>query len=80
MIKYISKGTWFDEGEECRVIHLYDGFGLFEGYRTCQNPKSESRELGEKYLDQELCSLDEFEIVEDKEEADRSEMRYGETK
>ena len=61
---YISKGTWFDKGELCVPIWVQDDFGQFKGYRTCINPESEARPLGEKYLDEEICNLDEFEVIE----------------
>ena len=64
-MKYISRGTWFDEGEECTPIWIDEGIGLFKGYRTCQNPDAEAHPLGERYFDEEMCSLDEFDEVEE---------------
>jgi hypothetical protein len=64
-MKYIAKpDTWFDGGSEAILIDDYGHelpFGLFEGWRTCDNPLSENRKLGEKYRDQEDCGFDEFE-------------------
>lgn len=68
MKKYIAKpNTWFDEGSEAILIDDYAGllpFGLFEGWRVCQNPLSENRKLHEIRRDQEDCNWDEFEIIE----------------
>jgi len=67
MIRYISDGTWFDKGVECVLLTDCSSesikMGIFLGTRTCQNPESENRPLGEQYLDEELCGYDEFEIV-----------------
>lgn len=66
-MKYISNGTWFDKDTEAELKYWCDKehtIGLFKGYRTCQNPKSEAYPLGETYLDEELCSIDEFEVKE----------------
>ena len=63
--KFIAKpNTWFDEGTEVILTTQIneDGLGIFRGIRTCKNPKSENRKLGEKYVDEELCSFDEFEL------------------
>lgn len=69
MTKYISDGTWFDKGTECE---LEDDFrpawnaGIFRGMRTCENSAAEAgKPVGTKYEDGELCSFDEFEVVED---------------
>lgn len=55
-MKYISKGEWFDEGTEVKLIDDYrpEGWdsGLFEGFRN-------------GVLDQEVCTFDEFEERED---------------
>jgi hypothetical protein len=70
-MRYISKGDWFKEGTEARLIDDYrpDGLdtGLFEGIRVCVNPNSEgkSKSVGEEYLDQEICFFDEFEVVDE---------------
>lgn len=57
MKKYISDGTWFDKGTEAKIIgepygdeHMVSG--LFEGIRNGD-------------IDQEVCLLEEFEIIED---------------
>jgi len=63
--KFISDGTWFDEGTEAECLSYWDTgtfdyVGIFKGIRTCKNPKSENKKLGEKYIDEELCTFDEF--------------------
>jgi hypothetical protein len=71
-MKYIAKiNTWFDRGTEVKLISDYRSKGfenfpisLFEGWRTCENPESEGRKLGERYMDQEDCGFDEFDIME----------------
>lgn len=66
--KYISDGTWFDEGTECILeddcsIGVYKA-GIFSGIRTCVNSRAEGgRPIGNKYLDEEYCIFDEFEII-----------------
>ena len=51
-MKYISKGQWFDKGTEVELIVMYDEvMGLFSGLRNGK-------------IDEEDCSLDEFENVE----------------
>jgi hypothetical protein len=69
MVKYISDGTWFDEGTECV---LEDDFrpqinsGIFRGIRTCENSAAEAgKAVGTKYEDEEYCSFDEFEVIDD---------------
>jgi hypothetical protein len=70
-MKYISKGEWFDEGCECiliddyRVDNVVLNSGLFEGIRTCKNSFAESHLLGTKYRDEEICSFDEFIIIDE---------------
>lgn len=69
MTIYISDGTWFKYGTECQCINCWqmgDGewVGVFKGRRICKNPKSERREYGEEYIDEELCPFDEFYINE----------------
>lgn len=68
-MKYRAKSnTWFDEGTEVKLIDDYRpqwNAGLFEGIRTCENPLSENRKLGEKYFDGEVCNFDEFDEVEE---------------
>jgi len=36
--------------------------GTFNGWRICDSPISEGRKLGKRYMDGEVCGLDEFEI------------------
>jgi hypothetical protein len=67
MIKYISKGEWFDKGTEAKLLCQYifkygtspdgkwegpESAGIFEGIRS-----------GEP--DEEGCGFDEFNIVEE---------------
>jgi hypothetical protein len=73
MIKYISNGDWFDKGTEVKLIDDYrkdrqspGNIGLFYGWKTCTNPKSENRKLGERYMDEEVCNFDEFEVKNEK--------------
>jgi len=56
MIKYISKEEgWYDTGTESTLLfEITDGLGMFKGIKD-----------GE--LDEEPCSYDEFEIIEDEE-------------
>lgn len=66
MIIKAKKDTWFNEGTIVKCISDFRpdlDSGLFEGLRTCENPSSESRILGEIYLDEEMCEWDEFEII-----------------
>jgi len=71
-MKYISKGEWFKKGTEAKLIDDYRSdkscvielnAGLFEGLRVCENPEAESRKKDEEYLDEEICSFDEFEVL-----------------
>jgi hypothetical protein len=72
VIKYIAKpDTWFKEGTEAKLIDDYRledpslDFGLFEGIKICENPKSESHKIvGEEYQDQEICFFEEFEEID----------------
>ncbi len=59
--------TWFNEGKECELIADFEnGSGLFAGFRTCENPESEGRHsIGDVYLDEEVCGMDEFIIEEE---------------
>ena len=61
--KYISKGEWFPKGAECELIDDYRtcpevpmNCGLFRG--PDPNPGKEGR------MDEEVCTFDEFIIVE----------------
>lgn len=56
MVKYISKGEWFDKGTEAILIDDYgynaqfnNRVGLFEGIRNGK-------------LDEEVCEVKEFEM------------------
>ena len=55
MRKYISKGEWFDAGTECElVVDCTMGgvpMGIFSGLRN-------------GLPDEELCGLDEFDVIE----------------
>lgn len=66
-MRYISKGIWFDKGTEAKLKFWCDEdhtIALFKGYRTCINPGAEAEPLGKTYLDEEICNIDEFEVVE----------------
>jgi hypothetical protein len=72
--RYIAKpGTWFKAGTEVQLVdflwdHTEHGgskTGIFCGLRVCENPESEAKPLGIEYQDEEMCSYDEFDIVED---------------
>jgi hypothetical protein len=72
MTKYIARpDTWFDEGTEVKLVDDYRtsnvkwNAGLFYGWRTCVNPKSENRKLGERCMDEEVCDFDEFDVIEE---------------
>jgi hypothetical protein len=72
MTKYIAKKfTWFIEGTVAELIDDYRvgepswDMGLFRGARRCENQKSENRPLGEEHMDEEVCSFDEFDVVEE---------------
>jgi hypothetical protein len=60
MVRYIAKSdTWFDVGTECELLADYRPqatFGLFRGLRTTK--------LVERHEDEEICSFDEFEVVD----------------
>jgi len=69
-MKYIAKpSSWFEAGTEAIPISLNSEFpvGVFEGWRICKDPISELHAFGFRYLDQENCNIDEFEIVDDEE-------------
>lgn len=68
---YIAKAdSWFKEGT---VVNVVDncvwpelGFGLFEGITVLDESKIASGQkgnIGDEILDQELCPLDEFNIL-----------------
>ena len=53
--RYFSRGEWFDKGTECWLIDDYRGEGLPSGlFLGTRNSKP----------DEEVCTFDEFEIVD----------------
>ena len=65
-MKYLSDGTWFEKGTVCKLVDDYRpemNSGLFSGLRKCKNPSAESRLLDELYDDEEICSFNEFESI-----------------
>lgn len=70
---YISDGTWFVKGSECKLIANCDGMGaLLKGDRS---PEEEyefklGRKKGNVYIDTEVCSWDEFRIYKNEEEVE----------
>tara|TARA_R110000824_G_scaffold326211_1_gene513149 strand:+ start:255 stop:461 length:207 start_codon:yes stop_codon:yes gene_type:complete len=68
MVRFISDGTWFDKGTECKLVAdcSHDGYGagIFLGIRTAEF-NSERHPVGEKYEDEEYCTFDEFEVLDD---------------
>lgn len=81
-MKFISDGTWFDKGTEAKLIEgtdydcfrLVDGkmipskSGLFEGIRTGHRKSyGASTEITPDY-DQEVCSFNEFTIIDEETE------------
>lgn len=67
---YIAKkDTWYKEGTEAMLIGDISGnSGLFRGVkevRADDHPNLLSRhEVGEEFIDEELCGYDEFDIYE----------------
>ena len=70
-MKYISDGTWFKEGTECKLIEDYrDGNyngGLFEGIFVIEDEESrqikekwKDNKVGDEVIDREVCNFDEF--------------------
>ncbi len=57
MIRYISKGDWFDKGTE--AILLTDCFSEQKGIAGVFRGIKDGKE------DEESCSFDEFEVIED---------------
>ena len=57
MKKYIAKeDSWYDTGTECEcLVECNDFSGLFKG-------------LKDGHMDEEMCLLDEFKIIEEKEQ------------
>lgn len=68
MIRYVAKpDTWFDAGTECELLvdcRPQAPFGVFRGLRT-SNSSTSLRTTGEKYIDEETCNFNEFEVVGD---------------
>lgn len=71
-VRYIAKpDTWFKAGTEARLLDDCSmpgaqPMGLFYGLRVCEIPGAEGgRTLGEEYMDEEICTFDEFEEVRD---------------
>jgi hypothetical protein len=61
--------AWFAPGTECFLIDDYRpqwDAGLFRGLRICENPEAEcGLPVGtHRENDEEICSFDEFEIIE----------------
>lgn len=62
--RYIAKpDTWYDAGTEAFLVEMYDqhpvhGFGAFRGTKSDKNPEV-------LYCENEVCGLDEFEIIEE---------------
>ena len=60
--------TWFKAGTVVKLIDDYRPAmpsGLFAGTRVCQNEGSEARPTGTEYEDEEICTWDEFEVIDD---------------
>lgn len=66
MKKYIAKkDTWFEEGTEVEfLVEITEDSGLFRGIRICNSYSEGHKLLGERYLDEEGCTYDEFTIIE----------------
>ncbi len=78
-MKFISDGTWFDKGTEAKLVDdcwwpcfiKIDGkmvetkSGLFEGIRTGHLFKCGLSDTVTEDIDQEVCSFEEFTIIED---------------
>lgn len=70
MRKFISKGEWFDKGTECKLVCQY-----LWAYGTANSPEEEKWQapkscgifegLRNGQLDEESCSFDEFDIIEE---------------
>jgi hypothetical protein len=65
MKRYIAKkDEWFKEGTEAFLVaDMQSDFGLFSGIRINQG-ESKLCAIGEEYLDEEMCSFDEFDTIE----------------
>ena len=79
-MKYIAKADgWFKEGTEVKFIDFIlcgpeNDVGLFSGIRVSEGEGI--HKIGEEYLDEEVCPLDEFEEVT-KSIPNRLLRRYG---
>lgn len=67
--KYISKGEYFKKDVECELVSelIDDCMGIFKGVRVCpfeEEAKCHNVKIGDEYIDEELCGLDEFEVIE----------------
>lgn len=63
--KFISDGTWFDKGIECKLeTDCGTMGGLFRGMRTCQHT-SDLATIGQVYEDSELSHWCEFTIYDE---------------
>lgn len=64
---------WFKKGTEVELLEEWthsgqEPWGLFRGIRVCDSPESEARQYGEEYMDEETCTFEEFDIIEDEED------------
>lgn len=78
-MKYISDGTWFKQGTECKLVEDWrdkkTGYnnGLFEGALVIDEEKwltiktkwnNNNLKVGDEVIDTEVCNFEEFDIVE----------------
>ena len=65
-MKYIAKeDTWYKAGTEVVLEeHMYDDWYLCCGIRV-NIGEHPSYQIGEEYDDGEICSIDEFEAIDD---------------
>lgn len=63
---YIAKpNTWFDAGTIClKICDVTPQSALFVGNRTAGYPSESGHPVGYKYLDEEDCNYDEFDVIE----------------
>ena len=68
MIRYIAlPNTWFKAGTEVQLLtdcRPKMNIGIFLGKRVSEGD-SEIHPDGEEYIDEEDCSFDEFEVMDD---------------
>ena len=60
-----NENCWFEDETICILIDDYRpnmNSGLFYGIRCCSNTKSENKEFGAFYYDEEVCQFDEFDV------------------